>query len=447
MNFDKILIDKPTYEEKMDKLINAVLGIATNNGTSEMTFGRIQAIVAAGLAPEYFEIGDQIIVNKMSSMVVSTNNARFSATINKQEFLEGIGEAASKDYIFTYTGTAYVNEKGQGVNLADLGITVTGSPIANDYITVHEVASQLVYDIIGFDKETPIDPTKLHSMTLQLHGIFTNLMFDEKEFALASEEVLPAGKYKFTNSGTAYAFTTTKDIPIGGGIRWSADTFSASVTVTTYEADTRTVLEEGLVLSSDVSGATDLGALNTKSNPFANSSQRHQYGSNNYLNSAIKQFINAKQTAGNWWSKKTIFDRKPAAADTLDGFLYGVDPSFLAVCGKVKKTWKSDTVWDNSGEHIIEDKFFLLSNAEVMFNSASDEGTGYPYYSDEIPSKSDSAQDIRKKMSTSGSYGYWWLRTAYRGYAYYAYYVNTPGANVGNYAINAVGVAPACVIM
>ncbi len=70
--------------------------------------------------------------------------------------------------------------------------------VGEQLVCSHETYGELVWDIIGFDCDTPSDSTKTHSMTLQLHDILLNMQVDAAQALYYAETELPAGTYNFT---------------------------------------------------------------------------------------------------------------------------------------------------------------------------------------------------------------------------------------------------------
>ena len=68
---------------------------------------------------------------------------------------------------------------------------------------------------------------------------------------------------------------------------------------------------------------------------------RMRYGSNNWAESGLRQWLNTAGAANTWWEPKTVFDR-PTNAGSV-GFLKGFDPAFLNVIGDVTKTTQKST--------------------------------------------------------------------------------------------------------
>lgn len=138
-----------------------------------------------------------------------------------------------------------------------------------------------------------------------------------------------------------------------------------------------------------------------------------EYGSNNYKQSSIRQWINSSESAGNWWKPQTEYDAPIANLNYMEGFLYGIDKDFVDVVSKNE----------------LGDKFWLLSKYDI---------NNIDFFKDE---------ENRKKQFVSGKKDYWWLRTPYSGTTNFVRYVNTSGDLNYYNAYYASGVAPACAII
>lgn len=134
------------------------------------------------------------------------------------------------------------------------------------------------------------------------------------------------------------------------------------------------------------------------------------YGSNDYLNSSVRQWIDSADYSGDWWEPKTEYDTPIGSKDFLDGFVYEMDTDFLDILE-----------CDENG-----DNFFLPSEDEIK---------------EWFPNEKD-----RIKSYASGEKDWYWTRTPYSGYSDSVRSVLTSGA-LGNYiAYVSGGVAPACII-
>ena len=177
-----------------------------------------------------------------------------------------------------------------------------------------------------------------------------------------------------------------------------------------------------------------------------------RYGYNNYKQSAYRQWLNSAATRGNWWEAQHTNDVAPDQANTVDGFMHGLDADFLAVINPVKVQVATNTVTDGGVTDTMYDKFFLPS-IEEMYGSpqaAGVEGAYFPYWKTKtgLNSPSNSANDGRKiyALESQSSAQYCRVRSAARGYSSNVWYVNTSGELNGYYAYSSFRCAPACVI-
>lgn len=430
----KELLGATVYKEEQAKLRATLLrigmGVDVPASASRMTYAMIKELVNAGVADNYFEVGDQITVEKETSVMATPSSDSFSVSINETTFLNKEHESANKNYVFSFNGLYWIDEESHQVDLSQYGITITGTPTVGDTITVHESASDLIFDVADVSGSR---------ITLVMHDAFISMQFDAQEakWAAADGSQLPAGKYKISST---LAFVATQPFYCA---RPSNTTLSTSVTVTTYGANRATV-ESGLAIVDDVTDCDgDLTASGCE-----NHNDRVNYGSNNYMESAIRQYLNG--TANGWWSPQTKWDLRPSNYSGVP-FKHGIDPAFLDILSTPEDLiWKDNTngTYGNTGSHSITDKFFLLCSKDVNFSTDADESSNALdlFKGGLAAADNTEAQNNLRKKIVGSSYGYWWLRTANRGYVNFAIGVYTTGYRNSNFATSTFGVVPACVI-
>lgn len=135
-----------------------------------------------------------------------------------------------------------------------------------------------------------------------------------------------------------------------------------------------------------------------------------RYGSNSYLGSSIRQWLNSRRLHGDWWEKKTEYDEPIGCKDFLNGFMLGMDDWFIDIL-----------LSDENG-----DKFFLPSEEEIK--------EWFP------------KQEDRAKTYESGEKDWYALRTPTSGYSCGVRSVSTSGTLDYSGACYGYGVAPACII-
>ena len=286
-----------------------------------------------------------------------------------------------------------------------------------------------IFNVIGIDHPglVPTDPRFTHTLALQPQDCLMNARIDAPQAIFGAMTELLAGTHIFTLNGIKYQVTTTQPIPVGGvmvGATWG-DTYEP-LTITTYGAGRVTPIESSLPVTT-ATGADTI---------TVNDHIRCRYGSNRYVHSALKQWMNSNDTTF-VWVPKGQYDM-PSSYET-SGFLKLLDPELVAVLGAVTNKVAKAT-YDGGGQDSFVDKVFLLSRVELGYGP---EGvtTGesvYEFY--------DGVSDANRIKLLSGSPRYWWLRSPYVGDTYNTRHVY-PSGTLGNYtAFYANGLSPACVI-
>lgn len=330
---------------------------------------------------------------------------------------------------------------------------------------------QLVWDIIGIDQDTPADKLYTHSMTIQMHGCYNSLLFDASEALYYAETGLVAGTYNFTllsgydtayGGGKTYQFTLTKTVPAGGQLvfAWGYNVQASTCKISSFDSAKSTTAIETVSVAEGRGGRS----LGTTDGTTANMNHAHRlrYGSNNWTQSTIRQWLNSNQAAGAWWSPQNNFDRPPAYAATTAGFLNGMDSDFLSAIGKVAKYTVLNTVTDGGGSSGRKELIFLLSKSEVYagLENSLNEGGPYAYYKNNSDLSSASTDvDLNRVKNENGwakywwvqyqnSWAkYWWLRTPASGLGSSVLMCNPTGAIESHAAGNEYGIAPACCII
>mgnify|MGYP000856254142 CR=1 FL=1 len=307
-------------------------------------------------------------------------------------------------------------------------------------------STPIVLDVIGIDHDIPTDTHFTHSLTLQPHNVLLNAQFDAPEALYYAETELAAGLQVFLLNSVKYKFTTGQAVPAGGQVfvkEWQSPTGAGEYVptkVTTYAANRTTVIETDLAVTAAGEEEITLTPVNHH--------QRCKYGSDNYKESAVRQFLNS--TADTFaWTPQTNYDR-PSTGTPYNGagFLKLLDPDLVAVLGTVNKQVARNTVTDGGGQDTFTDKVFLLSKVEV-YGGTEGTTTGenpYPYYASLAPAPTADPLAGRIKY-LSGSARTWWLRSPLVGGASHPRSVGTSGYVSDNSACYAYGLAPACCII
>ena len=353
-------------------------------------------------------------------------------------------------------------------NAVRLGLGARLFPVGYEFTTYDSDQSRnIVWVVRGHDHHTAANGRLEHTMTLETKyvysgssGSYVSLVFDATEAFYYAESGLAAGTYHFTvanqawytaDNGKTFQFTLAQAVPAGGQLVLSM-TYNATLegkSVKTYaSANSSTVIETATITEGN--GGTDLGTTDGTGN--MNYMHRSIFGSNNYAQSAARQWLNSAAAAGSVWTPTNKFDRAPSWATSQKGFMHGLPADFLAVVQPAVVPCRTNsvfevasldgTVFTTNQVYNLAEKFFLLSRPEIFgdWDSASyKDGTQLEYYEGLTATE-------RIKRDAAGSARYCWLRSPYPGSAYYERYVSLDGSVYSNIANGAYGVAPACII-
>ncbi|MBR5121842.1 MAG: hypothetical protein IKU89_04790 [Oscillospiraceae bacterium] len=257
-----------------------------------------------------------------------------------------------------------------------MGMGATMFPVGTVLTVSHTTYGEIPLQVVGHNQlRSAVNPSA-PTMTL----ICKNPIFEAEmctpQALVTLETALPAGTYCFNitvsmgewRSGY-YSVTIKKPLQRGAQIGISGD-FGIPLTsciLVTYASASDESPYERVSLESGQNG-TDL----TEFFGEANNISRAVFGSNNYENSAIRQLLNSSEKAGSVWTPKTKFDRAPSWVNEKDGFLCGLDASFVSVVGAVEWPCVTNAVYDEKGVRVnytVKDKFALASGKEICGTS------------------------------------------------------------------------------
>lgn len=332
------------------------------------------------------------------------------------------------------------------------GIAKDILPVGSQLAVNHSVYGTRLFDVVAHDYLKSVHDENAHTMTIQQHDLLPSTQFDAREAFYYAEAELPAGTYNFTlatayiswAAGT-YQFTLTKPVPKGGQLEISgyADAAMTAQQVRSYANQTTTSATESVAITAG-SGGTNLGTFGEGLNHY----HRICYGSNNYKESAMRQFLNSSAAAGSVWTPQTKFDRPPFWMTSLVGYKNGLDQDFLAVVGKVvlpcsaSDTYEApDSSITKGTKYTLNDEFYLASAREI-FNTTwdvEDDSKVFPFY--------EGAGNADRIKYRDGSATDWWLRTPNFENAYDVRRVVLEGTGSYISAGNDRCFAPACTIV
>ena len=349
-----------------------------------------------------------------------------------------------------------IDDWGTVAQLVQQGMGPKAFPVGTALKAAHSVHGDIVFEVVGHDHNADATGHRQHTMTLAMRDVIYTHQIDAAEALYYAEEGLAAGTYHFTlpsgydtehGGGKTLQFTLAQAVPAGGVIMfpWGSEQ-STAAKVSTYASRAATTATESDVTVSEGSGGTDLGTADGTS-AHMNHIHRARYGSNNWGESAARQWLNSAAAAGEWWTPKTPFDR-PASYASAAGFMAGFGADFLAVLGQTDNVTARNTVYEEGGttggSYVTRDTFFNLSMAEVGLGATNNdvaEGTVLPFYAGAA-----NTDRIKYDITAATTARGWFLRSPIPNSAYYMRIANVSGAMSNNYAYIGNGLAPACII-
>lgn len=319
--------------------------------------------------------------------------------------------------------------------------------------TTHASYGEIVFEVMQHNVDKHISDPDIPTMTLLARNVVIDtLQFDNTEAFYYCASALAAGTYCFTvpetvGSWTAgtYKFTTTAQVPAGGILKISGNwgTALTSLSVQAFASRYAATASATYAITSG-SGGTSLGTWGTECNHI----HRISYGSNNWKESAMRQFLNAEGAAGQFWTPQTKFDHAPSWNATTAGFLAGFDDDFLDSLGVCSVHNITNSVYESPdsttqvGEvYTTQDRIWLPSRKELY---GSSEGVGEDVA--QFPLYVGTTDSAKVKYNNSGVYKPYWLRSPLASSALDVR-ISYTGGSLNIYgAADASGVVPACII-
>ena len=402
-----------SLSEKVDSMSSVISSILIHGTQSWDT---VQSIVRAGLAPEYYPVGTLLYDNMNPSSGVAFRVVGYDNFFDETLTAQGYSHSMTLlEEVLNYPEIQF-DAPEAWLYLSYDGQDITGG----------ESGQQYKFTIPNYD--TAYGGGKSYVFTVPANATLS------KESA---EGTMDGGQLTLTwnynqNPSAVSAYASP-----------SATTAAFSITgFREYNAETDTgAIDLGTIKNAMTDADSAYGKLNHV--------PRARYGSNNYYQSGIRQWLNAT-TASDWWQPSNIFDR-PYVNRTSAGRLSTLDSAMTAKIATPTITCITNNVFeygaDASGtafakqtQYTVKDKLFLLTHSEVGLSSAPDIGSALAYYVGAANSK-------RTKYKTDGTTAqHWWLRTPYPSSASSERYVHTSGALYTSYSAISLGSAAACVI-
>ena len=354
--------------------------------------------------------------------------------------------------------------------IVKMGLAPRAFPVGYEFTTENsDESTNVLWVVRGHNKHDAANRNSKQTMTLEVKNVYGNsagtyksIVFDAPEALYYASSGLAAGTYHFTllseydttyGGGKTLMFTLKQPLPSGGQIMfpWAYQTQATATKISTYpSADSTQAIESGITVTEGDDGAM-LGTADGNTETMKHTHRIH-YGSNNYAQSALRQWLNSKAAAGSVWKPTNKFDRAPSWATTYNGFMHGLPSEFLEVVQPAVIPCRTNSIYEVASldgteftkdqTYNLKDKFFLLSRPEIYnsWDSASyKDGELLPYYNGLTSTE-------KIKCDAVGAARICWLRSPYPGSAGIVRVVNTDGSLDSRVAYNSPAVAPACII-
>lgn len=455
--------DAPASSDEYPALIDALGKVETSVGSAN------SAAAAANAAATKAETA-AAAANEAAEAAEGAENVNISATqTTTGADITVTNREGEQTTVHIDTLTA-VNTWEDIKNAVRLGLGEKLFPVGYEFTTLDADTTQnIIWVVRAHDHHTAANNKLTHTMTLETKNVYSlssgaqkTVQYDATEAFYYADLGLAAGTYNITisnqlwytaDNGKTFQFELTKALPVGGQLVF-AMTYNATLegkSVKSYANKTTTTALETVTLTEGSEG-TSLGTTNGNS-PYVNHMHRAIFGSNNYAQSAVRQWLNSAAAAGSVWTPTNVFDRPASWATSYNGFMHGLPADFLAVVQPTVLACRTNSLFEvesldgtafaiNQLYSLKADKFFLLSRPEIFGNWDSEsykDGTQLEYYNGLTATE-------RIKRDAAGTARYAWLRSPNPSGASHARFVYTGGALSSYGACSGNGVAPACII-
>ena len=289
--------------------------------------------------------------------------------------------------------------------------------------------------------------------------------FDNAEAWLYVETAIPTGTYRFTipnydashGGNKTYIFTSTAQVPVSGQLTILWEAYANPTKVQAYSSSTSTtaLFDVNITEWDGTTSCTDLGTIKlAQSDPDStygklNHIIRARYGSNNYQQSGVRQWLNSDGIANSWWQPTNIFDR-PYTNRATAGRLNELDsnmkaviatPTINCITNNIFEYPSLDgTTFELNTPYTVKDKLFFPSTTEVNISIAPTVDSVLEYY---VNAQNADRVKYRKDIGVAST---WYLRVPNASDVSYERTVGTSGDQYISYVYTSTGVSSACII-
>ena len=308
----------------------------------------------------------------------------------------GVINKADQSVILTYNDFSTITTAQDIKDALNAGLDLT--ELVGAQINCTRGSDTIVWDVVDYTDNT---------ITLLMHSCWAdNMQLEPTQAMMYATEAVPAGDYYLTkHGGSNYYFTLTAEIPKGGQMMFSTSSF----TVYNSQSDTAAA-QTGTVSTTAIEGASQIGESEIDN---FNQWDRAQYGSNNYGESALHQWLNSDAGINQIMPFVTIWQRPYRT--NKGGFMYTLDPDFVAALDDTEWKCSTNQWWEAPASaggiskantaYTVTSKFALASEMEI-FGSY-----GGIYAGDAVFDAYDGATAAERIKYRGTSASLWWLRS------------------------------------
>ena len=436
-------------------------------------------LIESGTSTQYIEAGDKTNLCWLTSVTGTIVSGATVSCSNLNTFGDEIGKAEATTYLFVYNGSAWTYNE-EVIDLADYALTVTGTPVTGDVMTITTAIKSVNYTFTGYDDFTPHDSNVHHNWCLEQTYAPITYAYDTYEslFCIQAGKTVPIGNYHYRRycyrSGfyvDMYLHITQALGDANNKVQMVSNGYNSGLTVTNADGVTKTgvyavksvtpkIYKTGVsagstitVLLAPTSGVTytELSDLNANDTVYVDGSFDHAtFGSNEWPMSNICNWLNLEGKADSY--EPTNDNDVPSSYNRTNGFLYGLDKRVKNLILEADLSCVAGYECSSAAQgqtYVCTNKVFLLSMKEMSFNIQTSEGNATDLYSAycEGVLKNDAVAARAKYNKAGGTLNsYRWSRSAISSDASNGRGVASTGTYNVSSACYGLFVAPAFII-
>ena len=355
-------------------------------------------MILNGTSTDVISPGDIVDINWIKSVLGTTTSGLTVTCTDMDKFINGVGEAEAKDYLFVFDGSNWTYN-GEAITLSDFGLSVTGTPTSGEVMNIKTTVDKIPYTFVGYDDITPCDSNVPHNWCLEETYAPSTKVYDNHEslFCIQQGKSIAAGKYylpmysyrssdtfnacfelsaslgsndskvqmsrgasgstaRVDSNGTSksdvYAVTSMKPVLYG------TTTSAGDAVAITYLSDT----------DAASGGYTLLTSLNVDANDpvvVVGSFDKAALGSNTWELSNIRQWCNDDSKDGS--ATPTHDNDILSAFNRGSGALYGIDPRVKALLQYAEIPWLCGRDAINSPHYVKATGTAPASDAPIYY--------------------------------------------------------------------------------